>query len=68
MAETTTLDMPLQLTIGKVAELLSLSPDTVYKMCYSGEIPSHKRGSRRYVKPGDVQAYIDSLTAPATGV
>lgn len=53
--------LPVQLNIKQTADLLNLHPNTVYKMCYSGELKSHKRGSRRYVLATDLDGYITAL-------
>ncbi len=46
------------LTVPQVAEALSLSPYTVWRMVLTGRLPSHKLGRSRRVAERDVAALV----------
>ena len=50
------------LTVGQVAERLSLSARTVWKLCSSGELPPPlKIGGARRWRESDISRYIEAL-------
>lgn len=53
------------LTVPEVARRLRKGKSTVWRMVYSGELPSVKSGRSRRITPEAVAAYKDSLVAAA---
>jgi len=49
------------LTVDEVAEILQVSPTTVYRRIQAGELPAIKLGHRQVrIKPEDLEAYIEA--------
>jgi len=46
------------LTVPQVAEVLSMSPFSVWKMVLDGRLPSHKIGASRRIASADVDAML----------
>ena len=53
-------EAPLLLTERQTADLLSLSPKTVWSLAKTGKLPSIKIGSAKRYDRRDVFAFIDS--------
>jgi excisionase family DNA binding protein len=55
------MDTEKLLTVPEVAEILQVSPSTVYRRIKSGELPCIKLGHRQVrIKPEDLEAYIEA--------
>lgn len=52
---------PIFITVKQAAQALALSPGTVYELCYSGDIASRMRGTRRLVSVASVREYAAAL-------
>jgi excisionase family DNA binding protein len=52
---------PLLLTINQVAALLNLGRTKTYEIVRSGKIKSIKVGSRRLIRPEDVEIYVNNV-------
>ena len=48
------------MTLEEVANYLSLSKDTIYRMANTGKIPASKAGSQWRFRRGDVERWLDS--------
>ena len=49
------------LTVDEVAEILQVSPTTIYRRIQAGEISAIKLGHRQVrIKPEDLEAYIEA--------
>jgi excisionase family DNA binding protein len=57
---------PLLLTINQVAALLNLGRTKTYEIVRSGKIKSMKVGSRRLIRPEDVQKYVAEVSEDQT--
>jgi len=55
------LNNPLLLTINQVAALLNLGRTKTYEIVRSGKIKSLKVGSRRLIRPEDVEIYVKKI-------
>jgi len=55
------LNGPLLLTINQVAALLNLGRTKTYEIVRSGKIKSLKVGSRRLIRPEDVEIYVKRI-------
>jgi excisionase family DNA binding protein len=55
------LNSPLLLTINQVAALLNLGRTKTYEIVRSGKIKSLKVGSRRLIRPEDVEIYVKKI-------
>ena len=47
------------MTLEEVANYLSLSKDTIYRMANAGKIPASKVGSQWRFRKGDVDQWLD---------
>lgn len=47
------------LTIKKTAELLMISRDSIYKLIYSGELPTIRVGRSRRIPVRDLRAWLE---------
>ena len=58
---------PLLITCREAAQLLSITPWSVYRLCNDGLLDGRYQGSRRYVTRASLDAYVRSLptTPPA---
>lgn len=54
-------------SVPNVARILSLSPDYVWKLVASGELPSVKIGKRRLVRHRDLIAFSERATTTNSG-
>ena len=61
MAEMT----PLVYSVREVAELLQVSPQTIWAMVWDGRLFSVKLGARRVVPRKTVEQFLDCAEAPA---
>lgn len=60
--KTTTDEIPILLPLRKVAEKLSISPETLYRRIRQGVFPEPiKQGNRSFYLPEDVQSYLGNL-------
>ena len=48
------------MTVPEVAEVLSMSPFSVWKMVLDGRLPSHKIGRSRRVASADIEALLSA--------
>jgi len=53
---------PLLLTINQVAALLNLGRTKTYEIVRSGKIKSLKVGSRRLIRPEEVEKYVAEVS------
>ncbi len=51
------------LTAGQVAEILQVSPQTIYRAATRGVLPSFKMAGSLRFNPGSVASYLRSLGA-----
>lgn len=56
------------LTIEQVREAVPMARSTVCELIRTGAIPSFKIGRRRYVRPADLDDWIDRKAAGSQGV
>lgn len=57
------------LTVEEVAEILRVSPTTVYRRIQAGELPYIKLGHRQVrIKPADLEAYIEAHRVTSTAL
>jgi len=54
-------------TVGQLAELLQLTPMTIYRMVRRGELACHAIGRIKRFRRGDVEAFLQSSRKPASG-
>jgi excisionase family DNA binding protein len=54
-------------TVGQLAELLQLTPMTIYRMVRRGELACHAIGRIKRFRRGDVEAFLRSSRKPASG-
>ena len=54
-------------TVGQLAELLQLTPMTIYRMVRRGELACHAIGRIKRFRRGDVEAFLQSSRRPASG-
>jgi putative molybdopterin biosynthesis protein len=54
-------------TVGQLAELLQLTPMTIYRMVRRGELPCHAIGRIKRFRRGDVEAFLQKSRRPAVG-
>ena len=47
-------------TVGQLAELLQLTPMTIYRMVRRGELACHAIGRIKRFRRGDVEAFLQS--------
>ncbi|CDX02170.1 DNA binding domain, putative [Desulfitobacterium hafniense] len=53
--------LPNILTVKQVAEIMDWHPNTVYKRCTSGELPSFKSGNSRRIRREAFNKWVESL-------
>ncbi len=53
--------LPNILTVNQVAEIMGWHPNTVYKRCTSGELPSFKSGNSRRIRREAFNKWVESL-------
>jgi excisionase family DNA binding protein len=54
-------------TVGQLADLLQLTPMTIYRMVRRGELACHAIGRIKRFRRGDVEAFLQSSRRPASG-
>src|SRR3977135_2085073 len=54
-------------TVGQLADLLQLTPMTIYRMVRRGELACHAIGRIKRFRRGDVEAFLQSSRQPAEG-
>jgi excisionase family DNA binding protein len=53
-------------TVGQLAELLQLTPMTIYRMVRRGELTCHAIGRIKRFRRGDVEAFLENSRQPAS--
>lgn len=53
-------------TVGQLAELLQLTPMTIYRMVRRGELACHAIGRIKRFRRGDVEAFLENSRQPAS--
>jgi excisionase family DNA binding protein len=54
-------------TVGQLAELLQLTPMTIYRMVSRGELACHAIGRIKRFRRGDVEAFLQKARRPVAG-
>ncbi len=52
-------------TVGQLAELLQLTPMTIYRMVRRGELACHAIGRIKRFRRGDVETFLENSRQPA---
>jgi excisionase family DNA binding protein len=60
-------EQPEFYTVGQLAELLQLTPMTIYRMVRRGKLACHAIGRIKRFRRGDVEAFLESSRRPASG-
>ena len=55
----------LTVTIPQACELTGLGRSTIYRLFENGKLKRLKAGSRTLIRVDDLEAYIESLSAPS---
>ena len=58
-------DQPEFYTVGQLAELLQLTPMTIYRMVRRGELACHAIGRIKRFRRGDVETFLENSRQPA---
>jgi excisionase family DNA binding protein len=58
-------DQPEFYTVGQLAELLQLTPMTIYRMVRRGELACHSIGRIKRFRRDDVESFLESSREPA---
>jgi len=53
-------------TVGQLAELLQLTPMTIYRMVRRGELACHAIGRIKRFRRGDVEIFLENSRQPAS--
>jgi excisionase family DNA binding protein len=53
-------------TVGQLAELLQLTPMTIYRMVRRGELACHAIGRIKRFRRGDVETFLQNSRQPAS--
>ena len=53
-------------TVGQLADLLQLTPMTIYRMVRRGELACHAIGRIKRFRRGDVEAFLKNSRQPAS--
>jgi excisionase family DNA binding protein len=53
-------------TVGQLAELLQLTPMTIYRMVSRGELTCHAIGRIKRFRRGDVEAFLERARRPVS--
>ena len=53
-------------TVGQLADLLQLTPMTIYRMVRRGELACHAIGRIKRFRRDDVETFLESSREPAT--
>jgi excisionase family DNA binding protein len=59
-------DQPEFYTVGQLADLLQLTPMTIYRMVRRGELACHAIGRIKRFRHDDVETFLESSREPAT--
>ncbi len=54
-------------TVGQLAELLQLTPMTIYRMVRRGELTCHAIGRIKRFRRGDIEAFLQRARRPVAG-
>ena len=54
-------------TVGQLADLLQLTPMTIYRMVRRGELACHAIGRIKRFRRGDVEAFLQKARRPTSG-
>src|SRR5260370_9917098 len=54
-------------TVGQLADLLQLTPMTIYRMVRRGELACHAIGRIKRFRRGDVETFLENSRQPASG-
>jgi len=54
-------------TVGQLAELLQLTPMTIYRMVSRGELACHAIGRIKRFRRGDVEDFLQRTRRPVSG-
>ena len=54
-------------TVGQLAELLQLTPMTIYRMIRRGELTCHAIGRIKRFRRGDIEDFLQKARRNATG-
>jgi len=57
--------VPSYLTVKEVAEILRVSPDSVYRLLDKRDIPFYQLGGSRRISVDDLQKYLDACYVQA---
>lgn len=52
---------PIFISAKKAAEMLAITPWSIYKLCDEGQLVSQYHGKRRLIRLSSVQEYADNL-------
>lgn len=55
----------LSVTIPQACKITGLGRSTIYRLFEEGKLQRLKAGTRTLIKMDDLEAYIDSLSAPS---
>ncbi len=58
-------DQPEFYTVGQLADLLQLTPMTIYRMVRRGELACHAIGRIKRFRRGDVETFLENSRQPA---
>jgi len=53
-------------TVGQLADLLQLTPMTIYRMVRRGELACHAIGRIKRFRRGDVETFLENSRQPAS--
>jgi excisionase family DNA binding protein len=53
-------------TVGQLAEMLQLTPMTIYRMVRRGELACHAIGRIKRFRRGDVEMFLENSRQPAS--
>jgi excisionase family DNA binding protein len=60
-------DQPEFYTVGQLADLLQLTPMTIYRMVRRGELACHAIGRIKRFRRDDVETFLENSRQPASG-
>jgi excisionase family DNA binding protein len=59
-------DQPEFYTVGQLADLLQLTPMTIYRMVRRGELAGHAIGRIKRFRRDDVETFLENSRQPAS--
>lgn len=59
-------DQPEFYTVGQLAELLQLTPMTIYRMVRRGELACHAIGRIKRFRRDDIETFLENSRQPAS--